>query len=52
MQFNQLPENMKYEVLDFIGCLLQKYQLQKTKQEPETTQKPIRQAGTMKGIIL
>lgn len=52
LQFNQLPENLKQEVLDFIGYLLQKYQhLQNHQQEPEIEEKPLRQAGTMKGMI-
>ncbi len=52
LQFNQLPENLKQEVLDFIGYLLQKYQhLQNNHQEPEIEEKPLRQAGTMEGMI-
>ncbi len=38
-QLQQLPENLKQEVLDFIGYLLQKHQFQQQKPEKNKTGK-------------
>lgn len=48
LQFYQLPTNLQKEVLDFMAFLLQKQQIKKM---PETN-KPIRKAGSMKGLIV